>query len=307
MRRKFWLSAAAVAAWWGGLVCNLMMFSTMAVAQPPVKVGTYTSPAKTFSTASYWLEGSQGVVLIDTQFLPKEGLEAVDAAEKATGKKVVLAVVLHPNPDKFNGTAVMQARGIRVVTAQQVAAAIPAVHVIRLGWFFDEYAPHYPKEAAKPSVFGSQTTELEAGGVKLKLHVLGAGASAAHVVAQVQTDAGVAVFAGDLINPDNHAWLELGLINDWLKRLDDIKAMQPQRVFPGRGKAGGAELIERQASYLKFAQQTVRDEKPEGTPSWLAKRRIVNKIEAQYPNLGYPIFMRDGVEAVWANEAKRAR
>ena len=56
----------------------------------------------------------------------------VAAAEKATGKKVSTAIVLHPNPDKFNGTAALQARGIDVITSRQVRELIPAVHQIRL-------------------------------------------------------------------------------------------------------------------------------------------------------------------------------
>lgn len=34
------------------------------------RVGTYISSTWGFSTASYWIEGPTGLVLIDTQFLP---------------------------------------------------------------------------------------------------------------------------------------------------------------------------------------------------------------------------------------------
>jgi glyoxylase-like metal-dependent hydrolase (beta-lactamase superfamily II) len=242
-------------------------------------------------------------VLIDTQFLPKEGLLALQEAERRTGQRVTHAVVLHPNPDKFNGTAVMQARGVQVQTSAQVAAQIPAVHQIRLGWFADEYKPDYPADAAKPGVFGDKTQDAVWSGVTLKLHVLGPGCSAAHVVAQL----GDAVFVGDLTNPDNHAWLELGRIDDWLQRLDEIRAMNPVRVYPGRGRAGGAELLTRQAEYLRFVQKLVQAEQPHGDLGWFTKQKLQRQIESQYPALGYPIFMRDGLAAVWAQEAtKRA-
>ena len=110
----------------------------------PYGVGVYTSPVKSFSTASYWLVGQGGLVMLDTQFLPKEGLEALQKAQTATGKKASHALVLHPNPDKFNGTAAYQALGVQVLTAEQVAREIPAVHVIRLGWFADDFKPDYP-------------------------------------------------------------------------------------------------------------------------------------------------------------------
>lgn len=265
------------------------------------EVGSYTSPPRTFSTVTYWIAGPQSTVLIDTQFLPKEGLEALREAERASGKKVTHALVLHPNPDKFNGTAALQANGVRVITSTQVAEQIPAVHRIRFGWFGDEYKPDYPQDAAKPASFGERTQEVDWSGIKLKLHVLGPGCSAAHVVAQV----GDAVFVGDLVNTENHAWLELGRIDDWLLRLEDIRALKPLRIFPGRGKPGGLELIDRQADYLRFVQSLIQAERPSGSLGWFTKIRLQYAIERRYPGLGYPVFMRDGLAAVWQTEAAK--
>jgi glyoxylase-like metal-dependent hydrolase (beta-lactamase superfamily II) len=193
-------------------------------------IGTFTSSARTFSTASYWIEGVDSVIMIDTQFLPKEAIEAVEAAQKATGKEVMTAIVLHPNPDKVNGTKILQKRGINVITSDSVAQLIPEVHAIRWEWFGKEYAPDYPQEAAQPSRFGNQTTVVSLAGLPLTLHVLGKGASDAHVVVQHRDQ----VFVGDLINPNNHAWLELGTIGDWLERLTQINEMKPRRVYAGR-------------------------------------------------------------------------
>jgi glyoxylase-like metal-dependent hydrolase (beta-lactamase superfamily II) len=278
-------------------LATLAMFGA-ATAQT---VGYYASPEKTFSTASYWIVGETGTVLIDTQFLPKEGLEAVTMAEKVSGKKVTHAIVLHPNPDKFNGTEVMKARGIDVITSKPVSDAIPGVHRIRSGWFAQEFAPDYPAAAAQPRVFGSETMTTTLAGVPMKLHVLGAGCSAAHVVAQI----GDAVFVGDLVNPDNHAWLELGTIDEWLKRLEEIRAMNPKRVFPGRGRPGGIELIDKQAEYLRFVQQTVRDAKPSGELGAMRKLMTQLTIERKYSSLGYAGFMRDGLAEVWRVEAAK--
>ena len=243
--------AFAAAAMVGGV-------AGVALAAEP-KVGYFVSPTKTFSTVNYWLESSDGLLMIDTQFLPKEGVQSVELAERETGKKVKTAIVLHPNPDKFNGTEAFQKRGIQVLTSDAVAAAIPSVHVIRTGWFAEEYKPDYPATAAKPTSVGNATLSQTLAGVPVTLHVLGPGCSAAHVVVQ----AGDAVFVGDLINPENHAWLELGTIDAWLDRLEDIRKMKPTRVFPGRGKPGGVELIENQAAYLRFVQKTVREASPQ--------------------------------------------
>ena len=282
-------------------------------------VGVYTAPERSFRTASYWIEGVDGVVLVDTQFLPKEGLLAVQQAEQATGKKVTTAIVLHPNPDKFNGTAALQARGIRVITSAQVKALIPAVHRIRLGWFFEDYKPDYPRDAALPEVFGDSTTTLIVAGLTLKLHVLGAGSSGAHVVLQTVSKAPPqmssqtspnsidAVFVGDLVNPDNHAWLELGLVDAWLQRLAEIQALKPGIVYPGRGGPGGPALLDQQAQYLKRVQQRVRNEGPSGKLGFFTKLKLQSAIESDHPQLRLPIFMRDGLAAVWQSEAAAAK
>jgi hypothetical protein len=50
-------------------------------------VDVFISEPRTLSTASYWIEGTDGVVLIDTQFLPKDGLCSLEAAKKNTADR----------------------------------------------------------------------------------------------------------------------------------------------------------------------------------------------------------------------------
>ena len=114
-----------------------------------------------------------------------------------------------------------------------------------------------------------------------------------------------AVFVGDLINPENHAWLELGFIDEWVARLEEIRALNPKRIFPGRGAPGGIELIDKQVQYLRYVQQAVWDEKPAGQLGWITKLKLQRNIEARFPALGHPIFMRDGLRAVWNTESAK--
>jgi len=276
-------------------VLALLSMTGASIAENAYRVGVFTAEPRAFSTNSYWLEGKDGLVLVDTQFLPSDALKSIEAAERTTGKKVALAVVLHANPDKFNGTEALQQRGIRVITSEQVKALIPGVHRIRTGWFYRRYAPDYPVEAPLPDAFGSASRDMEAAGVRFQLHVLGAGCSAAHVVLQ----AGADLFTGDLVASGTHAWLELGLVDPWLARLAELRALRPARVFPGRGPAGGPELIEATENYLRFVRQTVLEAKPEGELGFFAKGRLAAEIERAFSQLGYPNFMHDGLAEVW--------
>lgn len=264
------------------------------------RIGTYVSTGKGFRTRTYWIEGPTGVVLIDTQFMPSAGLEALAAAEAATGKKVVLAVVLHPNPDKFNGTKVLQDRGIRVVTSAQVAAHIPAVHALRTRWFEARYRPDYPTVLPAPEVFGDATTTLEAGGIALTLRVLGGpGCSAAHLAAEFEGH----LFVGDLVANGFHAWMELGLLDAWRARLAELAALKPRAVHPGRGASGDVGLLHEQTAYLD--EVTARVTAARGVEPFdreAAVAQVIAELEASHPDFGFPYFLKLGVPAVFGQQ-----
>jgi glyoxylase-like metal-dependent hydrolase (beta-lactamase superfamily II) len=265
------------------------------------RVGVYTSIPWGFDTASYWIEGPDGLIVIDTQFLPSASAEVIEAAESITGKKIKLAIVLHPNPDKFNGTATFQARGIKVVTSAQVLEKIPEVHDIRLLAFYDRYKPDYPEDLPKPESFGDKDQEISAGGVTVKAHLMGAGCSAAHVVIEYEGH----VFVGDLVGNGTHAWLEIGEPEAWIERMAEIKALSPRFVHPGRGKTGGPELLDWEAGYLRRVLEEVAKEKPVIPAPKGAIERIQDRIMKAYPELGYDVFLELGLPQVWRKQAEK--
>lgn len=263
------------------------------------RVGTYVSLPSGFSTSSYWIEGPEGLILIDTQFLLSAGDEAVEWAEKVTGKKVKLAIVLHPNPDKFNGTLKLKARGIPVVTSLQVKKLIPAVHADRHHWFYERFKPDYPNEVPLPDSFGEATREITAAGVTLKAHVLGVGCSEAHVAVEFDGH----LFTGDLVTNLNHAWLELGQIDEWLERLHEMEALDVEFVHPGRGPSGGVELLVRQRSYLEKVRTLVKAKKTTLPVNDRAIAELKKEIEKTYVGYGNAFFLTVGLPAVWGKMA----
>lgn len=257
-------------------------------------VGRYESSAWGFHTNTWWIEGPSGVVLVDTQFLPSAIEEAVEIAETYTGKKVVLAFVLHPNPDKFNGVAALKKRGIRVVSLPAVIDAIPEVDKLRRAWFYERYQPDYPPQLVLPESLGEATT-LRAAGLTFTLHALGPSVSKAHLVVQL----GKHVFVGDMLANKHHAWLELGLVDEWIAALEKIKALNPQYVYPGRGYASSARLIDEQIAYLNFVRTTVKTTTQCKPFTDRLKAAMIEAIETKYPNYGNPYFLNRAMESVW--------
>ena len=290
----------------------LLLATLLACSSPPANapvaqpsIGTYVSSPWGFTTSSYWIEGPEGLVAIDTQFLPSAAEEMIAKAERLTKKKFVLAIVLHANPDKFNGTATFQKHGVKVVTSQQVKAVMPEIHEKRLRAFYDRYKPDYPKDLPQPDVFGDKTTELTAGGVKLKLHVMGAGCSEAHVVVEKVDDK--SLFVGDLVANKNHSWLEIGKTDEWLKRIDEMKKLGPSKVHPGRGAVGPASLLDDEEAYLKKVMAIVAAEKPTLPLKDEAVERAEKAIIDAFPGYGFPIFLKIGLPAEWERQAKGAK
>src|SRR4051812_11422010 len=91
------------------------------------EIFVWTSPPWTFDTNLYFVDVGDHLVAIDTGFLPKDAEAAIAFVEAKTNKPIRTAIVLHPNPDKFNGADTFSAHGARVVTSSQVLAAIPHV------------------------------------------------------------------------------------------------------------------------------------------------------------------------------------
>lgn len=300
-RRSFALSLA-LAGCAGRMRAQPRTGASGATASPfaaDPRIGQVVSSAWTFATSSFWISGPEGVVLVDTQFLPSGGLEAAELAEQATGQQVVTAFVLHANPDKFNGTSALQGRGVEVLTARQVLAAMPAIHKKRVAAFYDRYKPDYPLEMPTPTVFGAATTQLRAAGLPLTAHVLGPGCSEAHVVLQFEDQ----LFVGDLVANGAHSWLEIGRTDAWLQRIAELEALRPRFVHPGRGPSGGPELLTRQRDYLAEVIALVAAEKPSGPPDRAALARVRAALERRHPGYRFPVFLEIGLPAEWRRQA----
>jgi glyoxylase-like metal-dependent hydrolase (beta-lactamase superfamily II) len=268
------------------------------------RVWAWVSAPWTFSTTSYAIEGDDGLVLVDTQFLSTDAAAFVDAVEGATGKKAKVAVVLHANPDKFNGTATLQARGIRVVTSSAVAALLLSVHEKRVAAFADRYGDAYPRALAAPDVFddggavgGDVVVGAEAG-VRITLRATGAGCSGAHVLASFESDRGRHVFVGDLLANGSHLWLELGEVGAWRARLDEIAAIDARFVHPGRGLSGGPELIDDARAYLDVVDGAVAA----AADADDAKDAVV----AAFPGRRFAVFLGIGLPTLMARKAAAA-
>jgi len=157
--------------------------------------------------ARNWIAGGQGLVLLGIQLLPSEAEAMLREAQSRTGRKALMAVVLAPTPEQFNGTAVLQKHSVKVYTSQQqVLAAIPAAHAEALRRLGAQFGKDYPAAEPKPASYGEASRQMLIGGAQFQLRTLGPGPGVAHVAVDYDGQ----LFAGNLVAGPVHPVLYAG-------------------------------------------------------------------------------------------------
>jgi hypothetical protein len=136
----------------------------------------------------------------------------------------------------------------------------------------------------------------------VKAHVLGVGSSAAHVVVEWEKH----LFVGGLIGNDEYTWCENGRVDEWLKRLEELRALGPKWIHPGNGLTGGPELIDQQVEFLNTVVAAVASENPRGRSTPEAMARIKEKVTQRYPKREFPDLLPPLLTAEWTRQAAAA-
>lgn len=229
-------------------------------ASKPATLKQYTSAADGFSTSSFWVEGDQGVIVFDAQFLPEyaEALLAQIASE--TDKPITDVIISHANPDKYNGLEVVRAKypDAKIWATPQIVARIKEVDEGKKAFFGPQYGARYPQGLVLPDELISARHVLRRGDLEVELIPMGAGVSSAHLVSLIKSSGELVV--GDLLHQQTHGWLAEGFSPQWLERLDELERLGATKLLPGRGAVSGPELIAQQREYLKGFQACVAQE-----------------------------------------------
>ncbi|AGC46708.1 beta-lactamase [Myxococcus stipitatus DSM 14675] len=222
----------------------------------------YTSDASGFDTHSFFFDTGAEVIVFDAQFTEAEANKLLEFIRARTDRPIRYVVITHPNPDKFNGAAVFQRAGARVVASEATAAAIPAVHAYKKFYWVNVAKAFtedtYPAQATVDVTFsGTYSLPLE-GGAKVELTELKhSGVTVTQTVAYVPSSE--ALIVGDLVHHGAHAWLEGGVregkviqdVASWKAALEELSAWPRATVHGGRGdSAPVAEAIAAQRRYL---------------------------------------------------------
>jgi glyoxylase-like metal-dependent hydrolase (beta-lactamase superfamily II) len=289
-----------------------------------LKVDSYASDAEGFDTRSFWIDTGLEVVVFDAQFTERHARELLDAIRAKTSSPIRFVVVTHPNPDKFNGSAVFRAVGAKVVASERTAAAIPGVHAYKRAFFVDVAkmipADQYPAEPIIDLTFRDEL-KLPTNAGEIWLRELDhAGVSSTQTVGWVP--AARALFVGDLVHHGVHAWLEGGIVDgapkpdlaEWSCALGELSEFDDATVYGGRGDSVPlAKAVAEQQAYLAKAGEIVREYVNElgtstselsGPDAGKHHAAIAKRFEAEWPSRGLSYLVQYGVYGLVNSVAK---
>ena len=255
-------------------------------------VGVYVSSSFSFETNAFVIDAPEGAILVGTTLTPREALQAKAYAEQVTGKELALALVLHATHDQFNGTNTLRGAGVRVVTSEQIANQARTVFANESGWLEERFRPDWPERS--PELGTATDPAIDIAGTTLQLHSLGD-----HLVVTWEGHA----FVGNLVANGHHGAVDGVHVEAWRTRLDEIAALEPRRIHPGRGASGGPVLLSRQREYLDEIMRIARTSIPEVPIAEDALPKIVERAQARFPRLQSIDLLRQSLPALYRHIA----
>ncbi len=225
-------------------------------------LGSFTSDVNGFDTHTYYYDDGQEVTVFDTQFVPALTEAMLDKIAAETESPVTRLVITHPNPDKFNGIALMHEIGATSIASKATADAIPGVDAYKR-YYWVEIAgaftnDTYPSiEPVMETFSGEHIIQLASGETITLIELAHSGVSTTQTVARI--DATGDLIVGDLVHHKAHAWLEGGIadgatqvdLDAWKAALAELPALG-STVYGGRGEQGVpvAEAVAAETAYL---------------------------------------------------------
>jgi glyoxylase-like metal-dependent hydrolase (beta-lactamase superfamily II) len=111
------------------------------------------------------------------------------------------------------------------------------------------------------------------------------------------------LITGDVVTNGEHMDLTWGRSVVWQDRINELKALEPKIVYPGRGKPGGPELLDEALTYLKFFHDTVAEKVKPGAPAKITRadlEDVKRKMRARFPKFEREDLLEKSIPAEYA-------
>ncbi|MCV4284695.1 MBL fold metallo-hydrolase [Pseudomonas capsici] len=279
----------------------LILTTTVVNAQSaPLNLKVYHADADSFNVNAVLVTGEKDAVLLDTGFTRADALR-IAAMVLDSQKTLKTIYISQPDPDYYFGIDILKS----YFPKAEVVATAPTIKKIedtlatKLKFWPPRMGANAPEHVSIPKPLTGNTIDLEGH----TLEIRGLNDRLPHrsyvwipaikaVVGGVNVFAGLHVWTADAASAEDRA--------AWMKKLDEIAALQPIVVVPGHSAPGAAQDV----SQVRYTQEYLRRwdielKKSEGANS----AALIKAMQAAYPEAGLGIALDIGAK-VAAGEIK---
>lgn len=267
---------------------------TAAAAQAqgaPLTLKVYNADADSFNVNAVLVSGKTDAVLLDTGFTRADALRI--AAMVLDSRKTLKTIYIsQADPDFYFGTEILKSTfpDAKVVATAATVKKIQATLPTKLAFWPARMGANAPKTVPLPEVLAGNTIALE----DQVLEIRGLDDRLGHrsyvwvpsikaVVGGVNVFAGLHVWTADTASAEDRA--------AWLKKLNDIAALQPAVVVPGHSAPGLPQDVS-QVAYTQAYLQRFDAELKKANDS----AALTGAMKAAYPTAGLGIALDIGAK-----------
>ena len=260
----------------------------------PIHVSRYTS-LKGWNVNSYWLENSQGIVLIDAQLLTNDA-EHLAVLLKSRNKKIAGLILTHPHPDHYGGTAKLQSilGKFPIYATQDTIDNMQSSNQSYQKNSAASFGKHSHKKLIMPTHTVKSGETLNLAGMKLLIDDLGKSESIDNVV--VWSNELKTLFTGDATMHFNHFYVGEGYSAEALKTFDYMKKTYSEAtiLLSGHGDPARLGILDNLKEYVLFLREqtfeAMKDSNNLGEDqkhlTREARAKVAKKVIQRFPNLG---------------------
>jgi glyoxylase-like metal-dependent hydrolase (beta-lactamase superfamily II) len=232
--------------------------------------------------------GSKSTLIVDTGLGKQNGETVLREAKKVSGNTALYLVTTHVHPEHDLGAHAFPAATKMIRSNDQVAEIAAAG--MRTADAFRGRSPAMAQllegaEFRKADVTFDREHSLDLGGVKVKLLAMGPNHTPGDTVIVVEGE-GV-VFTGDVAMRALPAFgSDKSSVQNWLKSLDRLDALNPKVVVPSHGPIGDAKYMADYRRFITQVQTRTAALKKEGKTVEQAVETVTAELKSQYPETG---------------------
>lgn len=220
---------------------------------------TDASPAHSFAANAGIVIGRDGVLVVDTLISAKEGERFLADIRKVTAKPIKYVVNTHTHLDHALGNCVFAKLGATLIAhdADRVYLAKKGAEILANAGNYGLKAEDMAgTEISLPSLSFSERLTIDLGGVSVQLLRSAPSHTAGSLVVYLPEEK--LLFSGDILFTDFHPFLADGDFAGWTRTIDNLLAMDVEKIVPGHGPLSTKKDLKEMKAYLLLFDMKAR-------------------------------------------------